>query len=267
MFIKYWAALTALVLFIPNISFAEHVRTRFNQAEFLRLQFGGGNQKPLSLPPDNDGIHLAISPQCGQLSGNPADINAGIDSGKIRTIVSFGDSYTDGGKDDGSPLNPPILVPPSPLAGGRSTNGLTWVENVANDVKATIMDYAQSGACIDLSLWPSNPRKVDFLGQMQTFLGQNNDLNPNTTLYSIFFGINVPPLAALSYSVHVLCPLTNASQRTAIICHKLPKLFWIKFRFWRHHQQTLAISWSWMSMAVERRHPLEKPSNNSSIPA
>jgi len=90
MFIKYWAALTALVLFIPNISFAEHVRTRFNQAEFLRLQFGGGNQKPLSLPPDNDGIHLAISPQCGQLSGNPADINAGIDSGKIRTIVSFG---------------------------------------------------------------------------------------------------------------------------------------------------------------------------------
>jgi hypothetical protein len=27
----------------------------------------------------------------------------------------------------------------------------------------------QSGACIDLSLWPSNPTKVDFLGQSEKF--------------------------------------------------------------------------------------------------
>ncbi|KAF9461881.1 carbohydrate esterase family 16 protein [Collybia nuda] len=138
----------------------------------------------------NDGIHLAVRPKCGALNGGTADVNAGINLSCIKTIVSFGDSYTDGGHDDGSVLDPPILIPPSPLAGGRSTNGLTWIEDVANDINATLKDYAQSGACIDLSLWPSNPRKVDFIGQMRTFLGQGNVLDPQTTLYSIFFGIN-----------------------------------------------------------------------------
>lgn len=62
----------------------------------------------------------------------------------LRMLHILQDSYTDGGKEDGSPLPPPVLVPPSPLAGGRSTNGYTWVELVAFDVKATIMDYAVS---------------------------------------------------------------------------------------------------------------------------
>lgn len=139
----------------------------------------------------NDGIHLAVGPKCArQLGGNTSDVIAGFHPQSIRTIVSFGDSYTDGGKQDGSPLAPAVIIPPSVLAGGRSTNGLTWVENVANDIGATLKDYAQAGACIDLSLWPSNPRPVDFLGQMKTFLAQNNTLDPDTTLYSIFFGIN-----------------------------------------------------------------------------
>ncbi|XP_006458930.1 hypothetical protein AGABI2DRAFT_115896 [Agaricus bisporus var. bisporus H97] len=161
------------------------------------------NQIPFPAPPPNGDIHLAINPTCGQLSGDTADINAGIDKHSIKTIIS----YTDGGKSDGSPLDPPILVFPNPLAGGRSTNGLTWVENVANDLNATIKDYAQAGACIDLKLWPSNPRKIDFLGQMKTFLGQNNALDPNTTLYSIFFGIN-DYLASLIDGDH----LTEAAQ-------------------------------------------------------
>ncbi|KAF8994730.1 carbohydrate esterase family 16 protein [Cyathus striatus] len=138
----------------------------------------------------NDGIHLAVSPACGPLSGAVSDVNAGIDVKRIKTIVSFGDSYTDGGRDDGGPLAPPVLVPPNPQAGGRSTNGFTWIEHIANDMDATLKDYAQWGACVDLSLWPSNPRKVDFIGQMKTFLNQSNQLDPETTLYSIFFGIN-----------------------------------------------------------------------------
>lgn len=39
---------------------------------------------------DNDGIHLAVNPNCGPLGGNTADVNAGIDLSKIKTIVSFG---------------------------------------------------------------------------------------------------------------------------------------------------------------------------------
>ncbi|TFK31527.1 hypothetical protein BDQ12DRAFT_748237 [Crucibulum laeve] len=147
----------------------------------------------------NDGIHLAVRPKCGCLGGNTSDVNAGLIPHRFKTIVSFGDSYTDGGKYDGSELLPPIVVPPNPEAGGRSTNGLTWVEQVANDIGAILKDYAvsiidsqiiQSGACINLTLWPSNPKKVDFLGQMDTFMAQENQLDPNTTLYSIFFGIN-----------------------------------------------------------------------------
>lgn len=106
-------------------------------------------------------IHLAVGPRCGPLSGNTSDVNASIDPNKIKTIVSFGvcallvsffsplifsfkkkDSYSSGGTSDGSPLEPAVLKPPYPLAGGRSTNGLLWIEHVANDINATVMDYA-----------------------------------------------------------------------------------------------------------------------------
>jgi hypothetical protein len=32
-------------------------------------------------------------------------------------------SYTAGGVTDGSPLAPAVIIPPSPKAGGRTTNG------------------------------------------------------------------------------------------------------------------------------------------------
>ena len=45
-----------------------------------------------SIPRDerNDGIHLAVHPQCGSLGGNWTDVNAGIDLWSMKTIVSFG---------------------------------------------------------------------------------------------------------------------------------------------------------------------------------
>ncbi|KAF9029118.1 hypothetical protein BDZ89DRAFT_1065642 [Hymenopellis radicata] len=139
---------------------------------------------PFTVDERNNGVHLAVAPRCGSLvrGSRPSDINVGIELGN--------DSYTDGGNDDGSPLEPPVLIPPSVLAGGRSANGPVWIEGIANDTGATLMSYAQWGACIDLSIWPSNPRKVDFLGQMQTFLAQAHTLDSNATLYSLFFGIN-----------------------------------------------------------------------------
>ena len=38
----------------------------------------------------NNGIHLAVSPICGLLSGNSTDANAGVDLRAVKTIVSFG---------------------------------------------------------------------------------------------------------------------------------------------------------------------------------
>ncbi|VDB84721.1 unnamed protein product [Peniophora sp. CBMAI 1063] len=139
---------------------------------------------------DNDGIHLAVHPTCGRFGGNFTDANAGVNLSRFETIVSFGDSYTDGGRSNGGPLLPPVIIPPSSLAGNRSTNGRVWSENIAKDLNATFKDYALAGAVVNLTLWPSNPTPVDFLYEMSVFLNQSNNLDPDTTLYTIFFGIN-----------------------------------------------------------------------------
>jgi len=155
------------------------------------LAFLGALITPWRNTGGNDGIHLAIGPQCGPLSGRTSDVNAGLNLSTIKTIVSFGDSYTDGGgKRNGSPLAPAVIIPPNAQAGGRSTNGKLWIENIASDIGATLMDYATPSAVTNLSMWPSNPKPVDFLGEMAIFLDQSNKLDPNTTLYTVFFGIN-----------------------------------------------------------------------------
>ncbi|KAN0094326.1 carbohydrate esterase family 16 protein [Tylopilus felleus] len=135
-------------------------------------------------------VHLAVHPHCGPLWGNVSDVNAGIDLAKINTIVSFGDSYTDGGRHDGRPLAPAAVIPPNPFAGGRSTNGKLWVEHISDRIDGTLMDYAWSSAVTNISLWPSNPYPRDFIMQTSTFLNESNYLDPDTTLYTVFFGIN-----------------------------------------------------------------------------
>ncbi|CAE6509432.1 unnamed protein product [Rhizoctonia solani] len=141
----------------------------------------------------NDGIKLVIDPTCGKLAatGNVTDANRGLrDLKKYKTIVSFGDSYTAGGVNDGSPLAPPVIIPPSPKAGGRTTNGPVWIENIANDIGARFMDYAVGGAVTDRTLWPSKANNWDFVQEADIFLSQNNSLEPSTTLYTVYFGIN-----------------------------------------------------------------------------
>lgn len=141
----------------------------------------------------NDGIHLAIGPTCGKLSftGNTSDLNAGLwDLKRYKTIVSFGDSYTAGGVRDGSPLAPAVIIPPSPKAGGRTTNGPVWIEYIANDTSARFMDYAVGGAVTNKTLWPSKSTASDFIEQVGIFLNQSNNLDPSTTLYTVYFGIN-----------------------------------------------------------------------------
>ncbi|KAF9468024.1 hypothetical protein BDZ94DRAFT_1246970 [Collybia nuda] len=145
----------------------------------------------VTLAQRNSGITLAVGPKCGTLSGAPLDVNAGLlPLAQYRTLVAFGDSYTDGGIRTGAPLLPAILTPPSPKAGGRTTNGPVWAEGLTMDTGATIMDYAVGGAVTDAKLWPSKSTASDFKTQVSLFTSQNNNLNPNTTLYAVFFGIN-----------------------------------------------------------------------------
>ena len=92
------------------------------------LVFAASLRRQSGVQGTNDGIHLAIGSHCGSLSGNFADVNSGLpDLASYKTIVAFGDSYTDtGGNRDGTPPPPPIVVPPNAEAGGRSSNGLMW---------------------------------------------------------------------------------------------------------------------------------------------
>ncbi|KAL4072314.1 carbohydrate esterase family 16 protein [Scleroderma citrinum] len=135
-------------------------------------------------------VHLAVHPRCGPLFGNYSDVNAGLDMAMYSTIVSFGDSYTDGGRHDGGNLAPAVVDPPNPFAGGRSTNGKLWVEHLADSVGAQLMDYAWSSAVTNITLWPDNPLPRDFSMQTTLFLEQSHQLDPETTLYTVFFGIN-----------------------------------------------------------------------------
>jgi len=144
-------------------------------------------------------VHLAVHPQCGPLWGNVSDVNAGLNLAEMKTIVSFGDSYTDGGRHDGGPLAPAVVIPPNPFAGGRSTNGLLWVEDIADSINATLMDYAWSSAVTNISLWPSNPYLRDFIMQTQVFLNQSHKLDPDSTLYTVFFGIKSASILNLIY--------------------------------------------------------------------
>ncbi|KAF7347267.1 tRNA-dihydrouridine synthase 2 [Mycena venus] len=122
--------------------------------------------------PRTGAVQLAVNPQCGTLSGGvPVDVNVGLGPlSSYKTIVAFGDSYTAG-----------------------PTNGATWVQNLANSTGARLINYAASGAVVDVDQWPQvapvqATASVDFINQANKFItGQK--LDPASTLYIIFFGI------------------------------------------------------------------------------
>lgn len=54
------------------------------------------------------------------------------------------DGYTDGGKQNGTTLDPAVQSGTDPKAGGRMSNGPLWIEYFADSVGATLMDFAVS---------------------------------------------------------------------------------------------------------------------------
>ncbi|KAJ7257769.1 hypothetical protein C8J57DRAFT_1342727 [Mycena rebaudengoi] len=151
-------------------------------------------------------LHLAVQPACGSLDSETfTELNTGIKLSAIRTIVSFGDSWTSTGSNGTVPF-PPIMHPPLPSAGSRTsqnrraTNGFMWSENLASDLNAKLLDYSWGGAVIDNFAYnttsPNNatgrPRS-DFVAQAGLFFLQGRFLDalvPSQTLYTVSFGIN-----------------------------------------------------------------------------
>ncbi|KAJ7188986.1 hypothetical protein C8R46DRAFT_1206097 [Mycena filopes] len=156
-------------------------------------------------------IKLKASPVCGDFSSQSfTEANTGVTLNATKTIVAFGDSWTSNGSNGTIPFAP-IVFPPNPSAGARAgnnfraraSNGYVWVEDLANTLGAKLLDYAVGGAVIDLAAWNStnkgvtftsdNLLRTDFVAETALFLQQGHilaDLNPDTTLYTVQFGIN-----------------------------------------------------------------------------
>ncbi|KAJ6606828.1 hypothetical protein B0H10DRAFT_1819515 [Mycena sp. CBHHK59/15] len=125
----------------------------FPKLSFTVLAFFCATTSAVVLP-RSSAVHLAVSPQCGTLSsGVPADVNVGLGPlSSYKTIVAFGDSYTNG-----------------------NCNGPTWVQNLATSIGAKLINYAVSGTEAD--------------GNVANTFMTTQKLDPATTLYIVFFGI------------------------------------------------------------------------------
>ncbi|KAJ3821893.1 hypothetical protein F5878DRAFT_543796 [Lentinula raphanica] len=142
-------------------------------------------------------ITLAVQPLCGSISSeNFTEVNTGIQLGPTRTIVAFA---------NGTVPVPPILWPPSPSAGSqftenrRASNGFIWVEDMANELSAKLLNYAWGGAIIDnfaynttTPLNATGVQRTDFVAETSLFLQQGRFLDsliPEETIYTVSFGI------------------------------------------------------------------------------
>ncbi|KAJ7675795.1 hypothetical protein DFH06DRAFT_1170553 [Mycena polygramma] len=156
-------------------------------------------------------ITLKASPVCGEFSSqNFTEANTGVNLNATKTIVAFGDSWTSNGSNGTIPFAP-IVFPPNPSAGARlgnnfrarASNGYVWVEDLANTLGAKIINYSVGGAVVDLLAWNStnkgvtftsdNLLRTDFVAETALFLQQGHfmaDLDPDTTLYTVQFGIS-----------------------------------------------------------------------------
>ncbi|KAJ7098542.1 hypothetical protein B0H15DRAFT_581084 [Mycena belliarum] len=151
-------------------------------------------------------LTLAVEPACGSLDAATfTELNTGINLSNIKTVVTFGDSWTSTGANGTVPL-PPILHPPLPSAGARNsenrraTNGFMWSERLAADLNAKLLDYSWGGAVIDNFAYnTTSPRNAtgvprsDFVAQTALFALQGRFLDalvPRQTLYTVAFGIN-----------------------------------------------------------------------------
>ncbi|KAJ7672737.1 hypothetical protein B0H17DRAFT_1083807 [Mycena rosella] len=156
-------------------------------------------------------IKLKASPVCGEFSSQSfTEVNTGVNLNATKTIIALGDSWTSNGSNGTIPFAP-IVFPPNPSAGARAgnnfraraSNGYVWVEDLANTLGAKLIDYSVGGAVVDLSAWNTtnkgvtftsdNLLRTDFVAETSLFLQQGHllaDLNPDTTLYTVQFGIS-----------------------------------------------------------------------------
>ncbi|EGG02432.1 uncharacterized protein MELLADRAFT_110168 [Melampsora larici-populina 98AG31] len=136
-------------------------------------------------------LRLAVQPKCGTLGSSQFNnFNTGINLRRIKTIYGFGDSYMSNGQHIGSHPPPAVHDPSSPKYGQRASNGLVWIEQFGHQIGALVKDYAAGGASVSSALSPTDTQQTDMIGHVQTFLGQHNHIDTDSSMVLISYGIN-----------------------------------------------------------------------------
>ncbi|TPX69454.1 hypothetical protein SpCBS45565_g02444 [Spizellomyces sp. 'palustris'] len=115
------------------------------------------------------------------------------DSQPVKTVVVFGDSFSDTGN-----IERIYGFPAAPYYQGRFSNGLVWVEYIAQALNnATMVNQAYGGAVANRQNLPlgastrNSTYPPDVNEQLAWYLGNTTALpDPTTTLYPIFVGAN-----------------------------------------------------------------------------
>lgn len=108
-------------------------------------------------------------------------------SSQYKNLVVFGDSYSDNAHPRPSKYNYSFSVPP--YYKGRQSNGIVWNEYLAQLLGAKLYNDAYSGASannsVEFRAVPDTAAQVTEL-----FNSTKVSLNPETTLYAYWIGIN-----------------------------------------------------------------------------
>ncbi|ORZ01107.1 GDSL-like Lipase/Acylhydrolase-domain-containing protein [Syncephalastrum racemosum] len=98
-----------------------------------------------------------------------------LETGSVKNLVVFGDSYSDVGNFN------------------RWTNGPVWSEDVAVGWNASLHSFAYSGAACDNALFPNisaEEQMPSLRDQLEMFYSLQMDLDPAETVYAIWVGTN-----------------------------------------------------------------------------
>ncbi|KAI7870112.1 hypothetical protein BDF14DRAFT_142986 [Spinellus fusiger] len=115
----------------------------------------------------------------------PSTVHTPCYSTQWKTIVTFGDSWTDNGK---GPLSETSYLNEDYL--GRMSNGPTWAEYLSKSSGSDLYNFAFSGATANNKIIPRSTLDVGQQIQLFFMTTDTKQLDPLETLYILWIGVN-----------------------------------------------------------------------------